>query len=143
MGDTRSDAKKRYWAQFSREERKSMVRPRENFNAIRYHATKRPTRLDIAWAAGVFEGEGNAHRSQNNERVVVVQKDRWLCDELQNFFGGGICSKARDNGIWPKTYFFQWQLSGKRAEEFLLAVYPFLSPRRKRQVEVTLEREVA
>ena len=63
-------------------------------------ATERPTMLDIAWAAGIFEGEGSCSpmRIYNTKRqkswivarAEVAQKDPWLCHRLRALFGGSV-----------------------------------------------------
>ncbi len=88
-----------------------------------------PSTLDIAWAAGVYEGEGTAGISTSI--VSVMQKDLWLCRRLQQLFGGSIRTleprRACPNPI------HHWQICGGRARGFLWTVYRFLSPRRQAQ----------
>src|SRR3989304_8991448 len=43
--------------------------------------TLHPTVFDIAWAAGIYEGEGSCTRD-TTERAHVGQKHHWLCDRL-------------------------------------------------------------
>jgi hypothetical protein len=87
-------------------------------------ATETPSLLDIAWAAGVFEGEGCC---TDQHQAVVVQKDTWLLYKLQALFGGKV-SLNYWNGC------SRWVLTGSRARGFLMTVFSFLSPKRKMQV---------
>jgi hypothetical protein len=92
---------------------------------------------DIAWAAGIYEGEGCCYRNgtrkdASKECASVTQKDRWILDRLQAKFGGSIdWSKSRGpigNGV------FRWRLSGVRARGFLQTIFILLSPRRREQI---------
>ena len=105
-----------------------------------FEATEHPTTLDIAWAAGIFEGEGCASTNNKNSNfAVVVQKDRWLIDRLRALFGGSIRVVTRKpNASFKGGTYFEWNASGARARGFLMTVYKFLSPRRKEQVKFAL-----
>ena len=85
-----------------------------------------PTTLDIAWAAGIYEGEGSCEVNRRTQRVKVTQKDRWILDKLQKLFGGRL-SKTPNKGCST------WQCYATRARGFLMTIYSFLSPWRKAQ----------
>jgi hypothetical protein len=76
---------------------------------------------DIAWAAGIYEGEGTF----GGHSVRVVQKDNWLIYRLKYLFGGTV---TEYNG------YHYWTISGPLCRGFLLTIFTFLSPRRKEQV---------
>lgn len=103
------------------------------------HPTKKVpliTSQQIAWAAGIYEGEGFASiptRSNRSERVEVTQKDRWLVDELQRLFGGTVRSQRQKEGSY-----WHWTLFGPRARGFLMTIYSFLSPRRRVHIQTVL-----
>ena len=103
-------------------------------------ASLRPTVLDIAWAAGIFEGEGNCNLDGTTTRATVTQKDRWLLDRLSDLFGGNVHERRAQyvlvNG--KRTTVTSWGLYGARARGFLMTIYLFLSPRRKEQVRRAL-----
>ena len=104
--------------------------------------------LDLAWAAGIYEGEGTASYNlvadkrnsppRGTQRVVVYQKDPWLILRFRELFGGAI-GKARTT---PRCELWYWRVYGVRARGFLLTVFSFLSPRRKAQARAALERRV-
>jgi len=103
--------------------------------------TRHPTIQDIAWAAGIFEGEGCPFASNSSQFASVVQKQEWLPTQLQSLFGGSINITQRKEA-WrgdgkPSTY-FQWQVSGTRARGFLMTIFSFMSPRRKEQIKWVL-----
>lgn len=95
-------------------------------------AVKSPTTLDIAWAAGIWEGEGWCGKPTDSYRVSVVQKDTWLLYKLKDLFGGSITVPR------PKTNCSEWRIFGPRAHGFLLTIFTFLSPRRRVQVRKML-----
>lgn len=90
-------------------------------------AVKVPTDLDIAWAAGIYEGEGSISRPYQTQRVCVAQKDLWLLKRLKEFFGGSMYRSKSSRCSY-------WYLSGPRARGFIFLIFPFLSPRRKLQI---------
>mgnify|MGYP001564057376 CR=1 FL=1 len=92
---------------------------------------RRPSLLDIAWAAGIFEGEGSCHSPKNSTIATVVQKDEWLLRCLQELFGGAV-SKRRTKDI------SDWRLCGAAARGFLFTIFTFLSPRRRIQAIAAL-----
>lgn len=92
--------------------------------------TQSPTIRDIAWAAGIFEGEGSCRRDGPNGRgthAEVGQKDPELLHRLRALFGGNVWSSS------TKDYHV-WHLGGARARAFLLTIYTELTQRRRRQV---------
>lgn len=105
-----------------------------------YEATEHPSNMDIAWAAGIFEGEGTASRNNTNSNfAIVVQKDRWLIDRFRALFGGSVRIVTRKpNASFKGGEYYEWNASGARARGFLMTVYKFLSPRRKEQVKFAL-----
>ena len=95
--------------------------------------TLHPTTLDIAWAAGIYEGEGTCQRT-TTEKVQVGQKNHWLCARLRALFGGWVFEYKSG----PNLGHQRWVLTGPRARGFLLTIFTFLSPHRQKQVMVTL-----
>src|ERR1700677_1057295 len=105
---------------------------------VGFDATKAPTATDVAWAAGIYEGEGTCstkRKGANSFSVTVSQKDPELLGRLREWFGGSvICFK---NG---KFECHRWAVSGDRARVFLACIYPFLTARRKSQIDTTSAR---
>ena len=90
-----------------------------------------PTLLDIAWAAGIYEGEGSVYSGhKNSESLLVVQKDTWILYKLQYLFGGSISLNSHHGTRSPCS---TWRLCGSRARGFLLTIFTWLSPRRRQQ----------
>lgn len=76
---------------------------------------------NIGWAAGFYEGEGSFHKHY----VSITQKDRWPLEHLVKLFGGEI---SEYNG------YFYWRIYGAKCRGFVLTIFTFLSPRRRRQI---------
>lgn len=100
-------------------------------------AISRPTIRDIAWVAGIFEGEGCALYTTQTTRVSVAQNDRWILDKMSMLFGGTIrkgysASKLSNNPSWV------WVASGARARGIGMTIYRWLSPRRQEQMRRAL-----
>lgn len=96
--------------------------------------TQSPSMLDIAWAAGIYEGEGSVSGKNHNRTsttVVVTQKDTWLLERLKQLFGGTTYKIASA----PCS---RWTLSGPRGRGFLYTIFPLLSPRRRAQIKDVL-----
>ena len=99
--------------------------------------------LEIAWATGVYEGEGSVgklNKVTRTQHVQLTQKERWLCDKLQGLFGGSVhfYSYPAKNGR-PSREYHHWSLWGPAARAFLKSIYPYLSPRRQHQINAALE----
>jgi hypothetical protein len=108
-----------------------MRRPQKSTDRLK--ATKSPIMLDIAWAAGIVEGEGNFNRGDTTERINVTQKDKWLLYRFQELFGGSIWTNTR--GV------SRWSLTGQRARGFTMTIFSFLSPRRRIQARAMFLRD--
>src|SRR3990167_994220 len=101
--------------------------------------TEKALKIDIAWASGIYEGEGwcsvipnmKGHKTQG---VYVGQKDTWILFRLKALFGGSITSRTQ--GQYENQNI--WHIHGSRAREFLAIIYPFMSPRRKKQINKVL-----
>ncbi len=113
------------------------------WNDPKHSATEHPTTLDIAWAAGLYEGEGSClHGSRDGKyltgmAVSLSQKDRWILDRLRALFGGTVKDYTRHvtgHTDVSATYHY-WRLDGLRSRGFLMTIFKFLSPKRQAQVK--------
>jgi hypothetical protein len=105
-------------------------------NRAELDATKIPSAIDIAWAAGVYEGEGCARlcgRGKRSFAIHVVQKDPEILYRLRDWFGGSV-TMATVRGEFAH---YAWNICGDRARVFIAQIYTFLSARRKLQVDET------
>lgn len=98
-------------------------------------ATERPTAHDIAWAAGLWEGEGSVHLTRTGEVVSLSQADTWVLERFRALFGGRISLEKDPKGQkFTRRPVWRWRVCGPRARGFVQTILKFLSPRRKAQV---------
>lgn len=91
-------------------------------------AKRKPTNMEIAWAAGFLEGDGTFTR----KRVSGYQKTTEPLERLQTIFGGTLREYQR--GYW------EWFATGARARGVMLTLYTFLSERRRKQLLPAISR---
>jgi hypothetical protein len=96
-------------------------------------ATKVPTAIDIAWSAGIYEGEGTCRLCGKGKRgfmISIVQKDPELLYRMRDWFGGSI-------GPLTKSGCYTLSICGDRARLFAGLIYGFMTARRKAQIDAT------
>jgi hypothetical protein len=99
--------------------------------------TRTPTAIDIAWAAGIYEGEGNIREQRFSSATIgVTQKDPELLYRLRDWFGGRVVF-AQCKTIAPEKQVWAWRVCGDKARLFTAQIYGFLTARRKAQVDAT------
>ena len=97
-----------------------------------------PSTAELAWAAGIYEGEGSVSRLSSGSPIMrVYQKDEWLPRRLLALFGGH-CTSRKGNVLAPDSLHWIWALYGERARMFLMQIFGFLSPRRQAQIRLAL-----
>jgi hypothetical protein len=89
------------------------------------------TTIDIAWAAGIYEGEGTCN--YRGDTVSIAQKNRWILDKLQSLFGGKVHNYLEQNNA------HYWRIHGPHARGFLLTIFTFMSPRRRKQIRTEID----
>lgn len=88
------------------------------------------TDADVAYAAGLFDGEGCVHIGQvsvptgrrHREQVQIANTDPRPLLWLKDRFGGWIRS-AQSASNWKPAFF--WVASGKDGERFLRLIQPY------------------
>ncbi len=94
-----------------------------------------PDREDLAWAAGLFEGEGCIYMHPNHTvptvRVEVTSTDLDVLEHFQQVVGFGTISphvRAKPHHKLP----YKWRGSGHERSQALVAMFwPWLGPRRR------------
>lgn len=94
-------------------------------------ASKTPSDLDIAWMAGIYEGEGCISSQDGRTIMVVSQKDPELLFRCRELFGGSITEVRKGT----KFNCHAWKLYGDIARNLFIAIYPYMTSRRKMQIE--------
>lgn len=93
------------------------------------------TARDIAWFAGILEGEGSfgtPTRTRRSDTVSITQKEPWILHRIASLVGGGsVKLNEQSNG---RSY-FRWDCYGPRARGVAMTVFTFMSPHRKEQIK--------
>lgn len=88
---------------------------------------------DIAWAAGLFEGEGCFSSSQNRVRASMASTDK---DVLEKFRGIVDCGSIGPGGRLAKAHHkecWQWWANGDDFVKVFLMLEPWLCERRRKK----------
>lgn len=96
-----------------------------------------PTLIELAWAAGIWEGEGSVGCYEGAFRLTVAQKDRWILDRLRAWFGGTVYVR-KEHYQGGRYVLHQWYLTGARGRGFAYTIFTWLSPRRRAQLRKAL-----
>ncbi len=92
------------------------------------------TKLQLAWVAGFFDGEGyiGVHKTKNgrgyNSRtihVAITQKDRTPLDWIKQHFGFGNVSRNKLSGC------YYWSCYSRFAQTFGKKILPYLKTKHK------------
>lgn len=102
--------------------------------------------VDIAWVAGIIEGEGTfgyngRKETTTSSKVQVIMTDEDIIRRLQSVTGMGRVSGP--HGPYKPGYLptWCWAIRVKRdLARIFLAIYPLLGERRREQLQVCVER---
>jgi hypothetical protein len=94
--------------------------------------------LDIAWAAGFIEGEGCFSQTGTSAQVTAAQVQKEPIERLQRIFGGTV-TQRQTRGFSEKAIWI-WRLNVTRSVQVMMTLYVLMSPKRKREIELSLER---
>ena len=87
----------------------------------------------LAWAAGLFDGEGTIYASKGRIRASVHMTDLDILETFQSNFGGFIHPQKKQKEHHKKSW--RWSLqSADQAISFLTDILPFLHARRSKRV---------
>lgn len=94
---------------------------------------------NLAWAAGLYEGEGSALRHAVSDKPVIrlATVDRDVADRFAAVFGLKMYGPYGPYSGNRQPY-YQVDGYGDKARRALLFLYPALGVRRQRQVEAAL-----
>lgn len=110
------------------------------------------SQIDIAWAAGLFEGEGciftnkeydkRDNKSRYRERLVLVSTDEDVVKKFHSIVGGNTVSGPNIREDRPNEKpTWRWNVSSKSDVERILNLFlPYLGIRRKERALLALER---
>ncbi len=100
---------------------------------------------NVAWAAGLFEGEGCITWG-SGPRLLVANSDRWVLDKFRRVVGVGKIYGPYEyklaDGFRRKPKYI-WQLEGWRRCQYVMDLFwPWLSPRRRARAEEILIKRI-
>lgn len=97
-----------------------------------------PTIAELAWAAGIIDGEGcicvYGRPGRINKKgthalaliVKVVNTDPRMPHKMQEIFGGNLSTAVERRGNPRRRPVMQWMITGKLAGSLLVAIRPYL-----------------
>jgi hypothetical protein len=98
---------------------------------------------DVAWAAGLFEGEGCitlVHKDKPyNYRLVLSMSDRDVVERFAGLFGGKVykVQPPRFKPHWQTQW--AWHATGIRMREVLVQLAPYFGERRRAKAHEAIE----
>jgi hypothetical protein len=101
-----------------------------------------PTNVSIrlAWVAGFLEGEGYFGFNGGTLRICCTQVQRLPLDWCQAMFGGSIVSNHASRHNPRAQDAWQWVLCGTQAARLMMTLYPWMSPKRQREIGNALKK---
>lgn len=100
------------------------------------------SQVDIAWAAGLFEGEGSVgmSSSQRQPRVQLVSTDEDVVRRFVEIIGRGNVRGYHKTAAHHKDY-WQWSVQSKDDVLYVLnLLWPYLGERRRERAIEVIER---
>lgn len=94
--------------------------------------------IEIAWAAGLLEGEGcfRLKTGTNRPTIQVQMTDLDVLERLQSLFGGSIREMSKRKEHWKDCWV--WYLDGKNAADTMKLVLPHMMSRRSEKIKSVL-----
>jgi hypothetical protein len=98
-----------------------------------------PSGEEIAWFAGLFEGEGSLSRARPNGgcwRMTLRMTDEDVVRRVHGLFGGQVYDDRRDRKNYKHKRAWQWQLGSQAEIDALLdLIYPHMGVRRRAKMD--------
>lgn len=100
---------------------------------------------DVAWAAGIFEGEGTITWS-NGPRLCLYNSDLWVVEKFLKVVGIGRIYGPYEPyhpDHWQRKPRYFWQVGGWKKCQYILDLFwPGLSPRRRQRADEVLIKRI-
>ncbi len=95
--------------------------------------------VDIAWVAGLLEGEGSFLFKKSGEAPLVSchMTDLDVLEKLQNLCGGKIYTVSKRKDHWKQSWV--WYVSHANAARLMKDVLPYMASRRSQKIKCLLE----
>ena len=93
---------------------------------------------ELAWVMGVLEGEGSfilANQSSGKYAGISMQTiDKDILERIQDRLGGKVYGPYNYQGEGYKPLYHWWHRGRGVTEAIMLSMYPYMSPRRQKQI---------
>ena len=104
------------------------------------------TELDMAWVAGIFDGEGciaiyllKSQSGQHFMRASVQMSHRPTLERIASIVGGAVyASKLKKSSPAYYKTMYGWQLDGRDAGQFLEKIRPYVTTK-AHEIDIALE----
>jgi hypothetical protein len=108
----------------------------QSISDVSFPAVGLPINLSIqlAWIAGFLEGEGYFGFNNGSVRIVAGQVQRIPLDWCHRMFGGSIRPIPASRWNPNAKDGWQWTLAGTQAAGLMMTLYPWMSPKRQREI---------
>lgn len=94
---------------------------------------------DIAWLAGLLEGEGHFRLLRNSPCIQLSMTDRDVIQKAANLLGRSVYGPYRAGRVGEKPV-FAVHCWGSKAASWLMTIYVFMGSRRKEAIQRVLEK---
>lgn len=96
---------------------------------------------DIAWLAGLLEGEGSfVSRKENGDpRIMLDMTDRDVIDRAAALLGVNHIG-VRNPGLRHHKHVYIIRLSGDKAAAWMMTLYSYMGQRRRHDMKAVLKR---
>lgn len=95
--------------------------------------------LELGWMIGLFEGEGSVRSGKGKLATISIpQKDPEVLHRMRDFVGGSISQvivESEGTDLKQDALIYTLNVCGEGCRQFLQSAYPFLSTRRKMQID--------
>ncbi len=90
--------------------------------------------IDIAWTAGLIEGEGSFGWHGRTPKVVVQMTDKDTIEKLAGIWGSKVYGPYGPYGVSTKVT-YTTAIYGSQAIGWMMTMFVFMSERRKQKIE--------
>lgn len=100
-----------------------------------------PSAVEIAWLAGLLEGEGSFLMIRSSKvyrypQIVVNMTDRDVIVRVAGLFGGSVYDIPRY--VEGRKLSYRAQITGSGAAQWMMDLYPWLGERRRSRIDKVL-----
>jgi DNA-binding CsgD family transcriptional regulator len=112
------------------------VLDRSRDHAVMEHGSSALTPIDIAWLAGLVEGEGNISINGRSFTIRIKMADHDVVERASALLGGKLYPVKAPRSGWKAMWLTQ--VKGATAAGWAMTLYPWLGRRRRQQVRDAL-----